>query len=558
MNRNQINSDNRDSNTQINKVFQPPCRCKFKSLTLVLSFVLLFLGFGGSLKAQTVIFDDTTSPYSLNPTTINIAGIAGQQFFITGTNTVVTKIELPLTKDGSGGNYTVSIYKSTTPTVETGLADMGQLVATVKTDANSTLGVNPAVLTVINTSVPLTSGNYYWLVVSCDSDQPNSLSWYYANITDVNNITGTGRTIRNFYTDPTQAGSYYTEYPFAMKIWAEPVPTPAITSATYNATSGQMVLTCTNLTTGDNIDCTKLKIKGEGGAVVTLSTASVTASSSTNVTINLNVTDKAAVNQILNKALTTSTGGTTYNVEALDDWDANVIAGDISDATNALTVSNIPVPTITNVTYNVSTGVLVVTGTGFLKLAGATNDIDVTKFKFTGDGTDYTLTAATSKVEITNGTRFIVTIAGADKTAVDLRLNKNGTQSIGNVTYNLNAMEDWAAGADAAVNVVSTTNGIKVGIPTITSFSPTSGAIGTTVTITGTNFDPTPANNTVWFGAVKATVGTSTSTQLTVTVPSQAGSVVPIVVEVGGKVAYSVNSTTPVFNITTSPTLALN
>ncbi len=55
--------------------------------------------------------------------------------------------------------------------------------------------------------------------------------------------------------------------------------------------------------------------------------------------------------------------------------------------------------------------------------------------------------------------------------------------------------------------------------PTISSFSPTSGPIGTAVTITGTNFNATASNNIVYFGAVKAPVSTASSTQLTVTVP---------------------------------------
>jgi outer membrane protein assembly factor BamB len=55
--------------------------------------------------------------------------------------------------------------------------------------------------------------------------------------------------------------------------------------------------------------------------------------------------------------------------------------------------------------------------------------------------------------------------------------------------------------------------------PTITSFSPTSGPIGTTVAITGANFNPTPTNNVVYFGAVKAQVISSSRTLLTVTVP---------------------------------------
>ncbi len=55
--------------------------------------------------------------------------------------------------------------------------------------------------------------------------------------------------------------------------------------------------------------------------------------------------------------------------------------------------------------------------------------------------------------------------------------------------------------------------------PTITSFTPTSGIIGTTVTISGTNFNTTPANNRVFFGAAMATVSVATATSLTVTVP---------------------------------------
>ena len=55
--------------------------------------------------------------------------------------------------------------------------------------------------------------------------------------------------------------------------------------------------------------------------------------------------------------------------------------------------------------------------------------------------------------------------------------------------------------------------------PTITSFSPASVAIGSSVTITGTNFNTTAANNVVFFGATRATVTTATATSLTVTVP---------------------------------------
>jgi gliding motility-associated-like protein len=56
--------------------------------------------------------------------------------------------------------------------------------------------------------------------------------------------------------------------------------------------------------------------------------------------------------------------------------------------------------------------------------------------------------------------------------------------------------------------------------PTISSFSPISGAVGSSVTISGTGFNTTAANNVVYFDGVKAAVTASTSTSLTVTVPS--------------------------------------
>jgi gliding motility-associated-like protein len=58
--------------------------------------------------------------------------------------------------------------------------------------------------------------------------------------------------------------------------------------------------------------------------------------------------------------------------------------------------------------------------------------------------------------------------------------------------------------------------------PTITSFTPTSGAVGSTITISGTGFNTTAANNVVYFGNIIATPSTSTTTQIIVNVPAGA------------------------------------
>ena len=55
--------------------------------------------------------------------------------------------------------------------------------------------------------------------------------------------------------------------------------------------------------------------------------------------------------------------------------------------------------------------------------------------------------------------------------------------------------------------------------PTVNSFSPVTGFIGSVVTINGSNFDPIPANNQVFFGATQAEVLTATFGVLEVKVP---------------------------------------
>jgi len=74
--------------------------------------------------------------------------------------------------------------------------------------------------------------------------------------------------------------------------------------------------------------------------------------------------------------------------------------------------------------------------------------------------------------------------------------------------------------------------------PTVSSFSPGSGPVGSSVTITGSNFNTTPVNNVVYFGAVRATVTAASATSLTVTVPMGA-SYQPPTVTTAGLTAYA-------------------
>jgi hypothetical protein len=74
------------------------------------------------------------------------------------------------------------------------------------------------------------------------------------------------------------------------------------------------------------------------------------------------------------------------------------------------------------------------------------------------------------------------------------------------------------------VNGISalSTQDFTVLAPLITSFSPAYGLPGTTLTITGEHFGPTPNNNTVNINGTPATILTATETQITATIPSGA------------------------------------
>ena len=75
---------------------------------------------------------------------------------------------------------------------------------------------------------------------------------------------------------------------------------------------------------------------------------------------------------------------------------------------------------------------------------------------------------------------------------------------------------------------------------TLTSFSPTTGTAGAIVTLTGTNFSPTIASNTVKFNGTIATVNIASATSLTVEVPAGA-TTGKITVQVGNQAATSVD-----------------
>ncbi|MFI6447013.1 RHS repeat-associated core domain-containing protein [Kitasatospora sp. NPDC050543] len=122
---------------------------------------------------------------------------------------------------------------------------------------------------------------------------------------------------------------------------------------------------------------------------------------------------------------------------------------------------------------------------------------------------------------------------------------------------------DGAADGPVTVTVGSdsatTTEKFRIGAarpaPVLSGFSPAVGASDTTVTITGTGFDPDPARNSVWFHRTLARVVTATPTSLTVVVPGAVSSGRITVRTPGGTAAGATDFVVPPTGITAADLL---
>ena len=93
----------------------------------------------------------------------------------------------------------------------------------------------------------------------------------------------------------------------------------------------------------------------------------------------------------------------------------------------------------------------------------------------------------------------------------------------------------WVAGSGIIARYSASTSSS----PTISSFTPVSGPVGTSVTITGTNFGTTQLSNTVNFGVNAAVVTSWSNTQIVATVPTLSTGNYTISITVNGQTGYS-------------------
>lgn len=124
---------------------------------------------------------------------------------------------------------------------------------------------------------------------------------------------------------------------------------PKIASATYDATTWAFTSVAgANMTVGDMIgDGKRLSARRRRRHLFAMTTPNTTATGANAFSVTLSATDMAAVNQLLNKAGTSSTGDTPFNLAAAADWDSTASAP--ADLTgNGITVANVPTPIITS------------------------------------------------------------------------------------------------------------------------------------------------------------------------------------------------------------------
>lgn len=160
-------------------------------------------------------------------------------------------------------------------------------------------------------------------------------------------------------------------------------------------------------------------------------------------------------------------------------------------------------------------------------------------------------------------TNYNIALGGSEAGLVAYYKFNDGTANVSNsgittaddaTSNNLNGTITNFALSGTSSNFVSGVSLVTpIPVPTITSFSPSSGIVGSSITITGTNFNSTTSNNIVFFGATKATVTAASTTSLTVTVPSGATfDKIYVLNTVSETATLSSDFFTPIYNGTSS------
>ena len=342
-----------------------------------------------------------------------------------------------------------------------------------------------------------------------------------ANVNMVFNKNGINSTSGTAYNLSGSAG-FMASAPAAADTTGNPVTAsnvavPTITSATYDASSGALVVTGTNLKSlggaSNDIIASKFTVTGRNNSTYTLTdTANVEISSPTGFTLMLGTTDKAYVNLLLNRNGAASSG-VTYNLAAAEDWAAGADAAlVVADTTgNGIAVSNAD-QTPAAVTGSAPVGSPAATASSMTFRVGFNehvNNISTDDFTLVGTGS---ASGAITAVSASDGTSVDVTvsnIAGAGSLRLDVNANTNLVDDFGNGNNNdgFGYTPAYSGGSSHGVDRIPPTVGI--------STNKTSLKAGDTATLTFTLSEPsssfTTGDITVSGGTLSSLSGSGTS-----------------------------------------------
>ncbi len=214
---------------------------------------------------------------------------------------------------------------------------------------------------------------------------------------------------------------------------------PVIDNASYDSSTGQLVIYGQNLNQNEEIDVKKLTISnGVNSFRFTVETSNVYPTSSTRATIVVEDMEKAYMNWIFNQNGLLSKDGHFYNLAAAENWNGPAL----EDPTSAVSVFNFSLPSIVSAQYNKERSELDVTASRLA--AGEGRDIDATKFSISGkNGDTYMLTSETRNVNLIKETRFIIAISETDNAEILQIIDIAGTVSSTGHPYLLTVEDRW-------------------------------------------------------------------------------------------------------------------
>lgn len=503
---------------------------------------------GGSSNA--VLFTVTSSGPSISGLTPD-AGVVGTAVTITGTNFGSSKGTSTVTFNGTTGIPTSWSATSINVPIPTG-ATTGSVLVTVGGVASNPYGFEVGVAAPNITSISPTSGA---VATSVTIKGTGFGSTQGTNTVNFNGVSGV----------PTSWSATQIKVP---------VPT--------GATTGPVVVTASG-TVSNGVSFT---VPGTGPTVTSLSPSSGPVGSSVTITgTNFGATQGAST-VTFNGVAVTATGWSPTSIVATVPSGATsgsvvVTVGGTASSGLSFTVApsitslsptsgagGVPV-TITGTSFGSSQGTSTVTFNGTAATPTAWGPSSIIVPVPTGATTGNVVVSVSGVVS--NGVSFAVlpapsitslsTSTGAVGTSVTITgTNFGATQGTSTVTFNGTAATPTSWGASSITvpvptgattgNVVVTVSGVVsngvsftvLPTPSIASLSPTSGAVGTSVTITGANFGATQGASTVTFGGTAGTPTSWSATSIAVTVPAGA-TTGNVVVTFSGVASNGVNFT---------------